>query len=531
LSHYQSDTIGWEIIEAIAESLRIELKYHLKKAKMVSVMIDESMDISAEENISACIKYLNYNFSPKECFVQLKRLEKLSGKYIFEKLLEILDCFDIVKKVYGIATDGAPNMVSNKKGVKFFFLSTINPFAIFNHCICHRLALGLSNLIKGRKKNDIVASFYNFIYKLTKFFSTSHKKTGILFLNSIDENHLKLITPLDVRWLSIYPAIHRILEIYPSIVNSLIEISKQDNDFEANLYANQLIQLENIVLLLFFDQILSKIFIISKTFQDESISLNIMIDSIEILKSSLKGILENMRFSIELEDLLSDVFSKLYSDEIEEIKNQRKIYFKGIEVSIGMDNNENRLRKFLCDIVKQIKNNIEKRFPKENLIKDYENILFNKFQSENKKELIKKGNQAIINIMKNINNFFANDPDFIKLEESKVLEQFMDFKYQLANEYKYEKEENIYRKLFSNPLFSNLHLIYQSLLLLPLSNATCERSFSRMNIIKMDLRNLLKEKHLDCLMMISMNGPEINNFSPNQGIEIFKKMKQRKYLI
>jgi len=45
-------------------------------------------------------------------------------------------------------------MVSTKKGLKAMVKLQMNPYILFTHCICHKLALGMSNLVKGKKKID-----------------------------------------------------------------------------------------------------------------------------------------------------------------------------------------------------------------------------------------------------------------------------------------------------------------------------------------------------------------------------------------
>ena len=49
-------------------------------------------------------------------------------------------------------------------------------------------------------------------------------------------------------------------------------------------------------------------------------------------------------------------------------------------------------------------------------------------------------------------------------------------------------------------------------LVIPISTATCERGFSAMKHIKTELRNRLTTKVLDCLMRISIDGPDMANF-------------------
>jgi len=57
---------------------------------------------------------------------------------------------------------------------------------------------------------------------------------------------------------------------------------------------------------------------------------------------------------------------------------------------------------------------------------------------------------------------------------------------------------------------SELLRIYSSL---PISNAEVERGFSAVNRIKTDLRNRLSTGKLEDLMMISLNGPECNQWN------------------
>ena len=58
-------------------------------------------------------------------------------------------------------------------------------------------------------------------------------------------------------------------------------------------------------------------------------------------------------------------------------------------------------------------------------------------------------------------------------------------------------------------MFPSFSLVTKKLFLLPVGTASVERSFSTMNRILTKLRNRLKINHLDFLMKISIEGPEI----------------------
>ena len=66
------------------------------------------------------------------------------------------------------------------------------------------------------------------------------------------------------------------------------------------------------------------------------------------------------------------------------------------------------------------------------------------------------------------------------------------------------------------PLYPELAKSLHIGLVIPISTATCERGFSAMKRIKTDLRNRLTTRVLDCLMRISIDGPNLGSFDFNR---------------
>ena len=50
--------------------------------------------------------------------------------------------------------------------------------------------------------------------------------------------------------------------------------------------------------------------------------------------------------------------------------------------------------------------------------------------------------------------------------------------------------------------------------LLPISTASCERGFSKMNAVCTATRTRLSVPHMSCLMFISLTGPPLDRFEP-----------------
>ena len=73
----------------------------------------------------------------------------------------------------------------------------------------------------------------------------------------------------------------------------------------------------------------------------------------------------------------------------------------------------------------------------------------------------------------------------------------------------------------SNEKFPKLSHLFEVLLNLPISNATVERGFSFMGRIKTECRNHLEEDTLEDLLPIQLEGTQLQDFSPDNAVNIF----------
>ena len=61
-----------------------------------------------------------------------------------------------------------------------------------------------------------------------------------------------------------------------------------------------------------------------------------------------------------------------------------------------------------------------------------------------------------------------------------------------------------------NTLYPNLNIL-ASICLVPVTTVDCERAVSTMKRVKTRLRSVMKTQTLDCLVRISIEGPELDN--------------------
>ncbi|KAL9976913.1 hypothetical protein ACROYT_G014255 [Oculina patagonica] len=70
-------------------------------------------------------------------------------------------------------------------------------------------------------------------------------------------------------------------------------------------------------------------------------------------------------------------------------------------------------------------------------------------------------------------------------------------------------------------LLSNVLMLVEITLILPLSTAFCEQGFSVMGKIKSDWKSCLSVEVLDCLMRIRIEGTSVAEFNPQPGVQFW----------
>jgi hypothetical protein len=149
--------------------------------KPYSIMLDESTDISEDQNCLIYIRYLDQKlgrFEPKSCLLSVRKLrdgataEKISDE-VFECLKENEQD---VKRMCGVATDGASVMLGRHSGV-VTRLKQQAPGLLSSHCIAHRLALANGG---AADKVPYLLKYQEFVNAIYKYFDNSPKNMARL---------------------------------------------------------------------------------------------------------------------------------------------------------------------------------------------------------------------------------------------------------------------------------------------------------------------------------------------------------------
>ena len=252
-ARYLSPQIQNEMINCLGESIRNALVTDIRKSKFISVMADESSDVSMTEQLAVCIRYLNASSDDEvrvnEVFLGFVELPTTDASTITDSLLGNLSKWGLdTERLRGMGFDGASNMSGTQSGVQARITQRYPKAKYFTHCSSHCLNLVI---VASCNKVQEIKNFMTTFQELSFFFSYSPKRKEILkqnFSTSSDAEDLladcpkeeheerlfksalnreSLPTLSDTRWLSRVDSISTLLASYSKIYDAVAQVKAQ----------------------------------------------------------------------------------------------------------------------------------------------------------------------------------------------------------------------------------------------------------------------------------------------------------------
>ena len=200
---YTSHMIQNNIIAVMATLLRKRICSSVQKAEFFSLMVDETKDLSKQEQVSFVVRYVDGDTKPaaiKERFLTFHPAASLDAESLTQYILEALSNYNLdpplmVSQGY----DGAAVMSGHCSGVQQR-VRQVAPHAIYVHCHAHVLNLVLVDCVKN---NSFASEFFALLQSLYVLLSTS--KAHVVFIDKQKElypgkptKELKRLS--DTRW-------------------------------------------------------------------------------------------------------------------------------------------------------------------------------------------------------------------------------------------------------------------------------------------------------------------------------------------
>ena len=290
VTRYTCPTIQNEILATLADMVRRGIINDVKTSKYFTILLDESKDVSKKEQVSFVLRFFD-NKCVRECFVDFKPASSLDAESLSSLVLKTLSSYglDVKAHLVGQGYDGAAVMSGIHKGVQKRVRDSA-PYAVYVHCYAHRLNLVL---VDACKSVTAAADFFALLEHLYVFTSGSlmHLKwveaQQDLYPNDAPRQLQRLS---DTRWSCRAVACKNIRDRLDALVSFLEDIS-EDSDSERAVEAKGLLaqlDFKFVLMLNVFCDLLGKIHGVSMQLQSATLDTGKAVLLVESLVDSLK---------------------------------------------------------------------------------------------------------------------------------------------------------------------------------------------------------------------------------------------------
>lgn len=229
---YVHHDIQNELVNIMASIVREQISTEIQQADHFALMVDETKDVSKKEQISIVLRYLNKDTIHEE-FLDFVPADGLDAQSLLTTVTQTLAKCNIDKNVcIAQCYDGASVMSGCNNGVQEKFRQEV-PQALYIHCHAHRLNLVLVDCVHNVKS---VGECFATVQMLHNFFSGS--VTHKVFMEKQQEleptkQAVELKRLSDTRWSCQYFTLWAIKKTLPAILATLEDVSNQSNAHRA----------------------------------------------------------------------------------------------------------------------------------------------------------------------------------------------------------------------------------------------------------------------------------------------------------
>ncbi|XP_078607889.1 zinc finger protein 862-like [Branchiostoma floridae x Branchiostoma japonicum] len=527
---YDSNESANGFQDAISATITEDMLNEIRNSTAVSLMIDESTDISVSKNLITFISYI-YRGEVKTRFLQLEQIEGSSNaENIYQALLSCLEKHGIpVSKVCGLGTDGAAVMVGRQNGVAAL-LKRENPHAYTTHCSAHRHALAVS---QAAANHPYLRRVQNTVGALHTYFARSAKRSGALkgVQQALEEPVLKMLELHKVRWLSFGNCIENIRRSLKSLFEMLRE--EAEEDAQADGLFNELRNFKFIYVVYMLEDVFEQLNIMSKIFQTKGLDFSQVDPAVSAAIGSLRDIAAG-HHGPSLTKLMEANLADLYP---------------GVEISDNDDQTRAEVQNLTVNFVADVVRNLQDRFPQTELITAFKIMDPSKLPKHDQQaRLHDYGTQDLETLLRfygrednaedeeaedeedNTPPPLTVDPDAARQEWAIVRQMMFRLRHRdvpiVATHEMWEELEIVH----GTELFPNILTLATIARLIPMHTADCERGFSTQNRLKTKLRNRLSVTRLDTLLRIVINGPERRDFDFHRAFQRWAQVRNRRIL-
>lgn len=196
-----------KVIITIGEMISKTIAKEVNLAKIFSLEVDSTQDVSVKDQLCICVRYVNCNSEEdkdpvKERFLRMVDVRSGTGKNLYETIKKELADLNIdLRNVVSKSFDGAANMSGKYNGVQKHILDD-SPNSLFTHCHAHVLNLIIQDLVQCCINAQ---NLFGLIQTTSVFLTESYKRKNI-WADIVTKNetgakkNMNLKKIFEVRW-------------------------------------------------------------------------------------------------------------------------------------------------------------------------------------------------------------------------------------------------------------------------------------------------------------------------------------------
>ena len=198
-AQYTSKFSSVSLIEAIDTWIERRLMSSLKSSPFFSLLAHECQDVSTQEDLSICCRWVVDGHS-EEHFMSILHIRSLDAETLASTITSYLESQGLnIKRLIRQGYDGAAPSSGKNTGVQRR-MRTLSGHALYIHCSRHRLQLAS---IQAADSVPQIKKFFGMLLSLWKLFYYSPQKAELEEVQSVlNLPELKVIKPSSTRWLS-----------------------------------------------------------------------------------------------------------------------------------------------------------------------------------------------------------------------------------------------------------------------------------------------------------------------------------------
>ncbi|XP_046746400.1 zinc finger MYM-type protein 1-like [Diprion similis] len=419
--------------------------------------------------------------------------------------------------------DGASVMSGQNRGLQAIIKET-HPHAIYIHCLAHKLNLVV---VDSCANVSLAKTFFNGLEALYIHFSQPGHHASLKKLQStlgINTNR-EMGSLSTTRWSCRYENCKALLTNYEAIKLALeqeITKNRDKHTVEALGLLTIITKPEFVVSLHTFHSVLAIVNVLSKFFQTQNATLGQASDLIESTIGTFEACRNQFKIWTDIEQFAIKQEISLEPVRVSKRRRQQKDFYT--ELTVGKSNTldlpadtppeEYWKINIYYQVVDNIIVNLKRRFENVPLARAVDAFL----------KLDMKNGEDFINNYKKI---LIIDTSALEAE-AMVMKNMLQFKNDEMN------AEN-FRKHIKKEYCPNLYKLLQAAIVLPVSSAGCERSFSAMRRIKTWLRSTMLQERFSHMSLLNIENdtvlPKFDiNVNMNHRLRLLQYGVSREYL-